>query len=148
MFASILAFAKKNKILSAVIALFLLPLLAAALLVLWFFIARLDFGYPGGEINFVGMTRSEVLEFVAKECEKNSSGKIILSIPQGMSCKCTMYKYYNTLGEIPADENIMRSRFLGVNYRSRMMSNYQQELEFDSNNIVVRQKISRYLDGP
>ena len=59
-----------------------------------------------------------------------------------------MYKYYNTLGEIPADENIMRSRFLGVNYRSRMMSNYQQELEFDSNNIVVRQKISRYLDGP
>lgn len=59
-----------------------------------------------------------------------------------------MYKYYNTLGEIPADENIMRSRFLGVNYRSRMMSHYQQELEFDSNNIVVRQKISHYLDGP
>lgn len=148
MFASIFAFAGKNKILTAILVAFLIPILAALLLTLWFFIARVDFGYPGGEINFVGMTRGDVLVFVANNCEKNSSGEIVLSVPNGNQSTCTRYKYYNTIDEIYSDENIMRSKYIGVNYRSRLMSFYQQELEFDSNNIVVGQKISRYCDGP
>ena len=148
MFASIFAFSKENKILTTVVAVLFLPILVALLLIVWIFIARIDFGYPGGEINFLGMARNDVLAFVANKCERTSNGEIILSIPMGNQSTCSLFKYYSTLNKIYSDENIMKSRYLGVNYRSRLMSFYQQELEFGSNNIVVRQKVSRYCDGP
>lgn len=117
----------------AVIALILILILCAINHLTY----RIRYGIPGGEIDFLGLTKQEVAE---KLKENKIDGFIYVDGYNGKS--------YKNIEELMSDPLIMKSNIWGVNYQQAGNVAYIQLLLFDSVGTVYKQKISYSFDGP
>lgn len=116
-----------------------------ALAFLGFLIPRFDWGYPDGEMRFAGLSKSEVLEKVARECPREVQNKIRISVGDGGRASNNLY--FDSVALAERDGRVRNTRYMGVNFRQRFALSYYQVLEFDANGIVVSQRVARTIDG-
>lgn len=117
----------------AVIALILILILCA----INHLIFRIGYTIPGGEIDFLGLTKQEV----AKKLKENKiDGFIYVDGYNGKS--------YKNIDELMANPLIMKSNSWGVNCKQAGNVTYIQLLLFDSTETVYKQKVSYSFDGP
>ena len=98
---------------------------------------RIGYGIPGGEIDFLGLTKQEV----AKKLKENKIDGFIFA--DGYNGKS-----YKNIEELMSDPLIMKSNSWGVNCKQAGNVTYIQLLLFDSVGTVYKQKISYSFDGP
>ncbi len=98
---------------------------------------RIGYGIPGGEIDFVGLTKIDVIK---KLQEKKIGDLIFVDGYKGRS--------YKNINEVEKDPYIMPSKIWGVNCKQVGIVNYMQLLFFDETERVYKQKISHSFDGP
>lgn len=122
------------------------PVLFFAFFLAAHLISVADFGYPGGEMDFMGLGKNEVLKTVWEKCPRVFSEREMRLSATGKNC--AENRYYASLAEAENDPEIRSAKYLGVNYRTRMASTYFQILEFDARGIVVAQRACRYSDAP
>ena len=101
----------------------------------WIF--KIGYGIPGGEINFIGLTKQEV---VKKLQEEGIDSFIFVDGYKGRS--------YKNTSEIEADPWVMKSNLWGVNCKHAGCVTYIQILFFDRAGNVYKQKVSYSFDGP
>lgn len=99
------------------------------------------------EIDFVGMSRNQVLCYVAKNCDRVLDNDIPVCIAFSNKTKTNHWRYHKTIDDLLKDSYIIQSKYLGVNYKSRMGVFSYQELEFNDKDVVITQKEIHYFDA-
>ena len=97
-------------------------------------------------MRFAGLSKSEVLEKVARECPREVQNQIHISVDDGGRASNNLYFDSAALAE--RDGRVRNTRYMGVNFRQRFAVSYYQVLEFDANGIVVSQRVVRSIEGP
>ena len=100
-------------------------------------IFRIGYSIPGGEIDFLGLTKQEA----AEKLKKNRIDSLIFA--DGYNGKS-----YKNIEELMSDPFIMKSNSWGVNYQQAGNVTYIQLLLFDSTETVYKQKVIYSFDGP
>lgn len=136
----------KKRILPAAALALAAPVLFFAFSLAAHLVSVADFGYPGGEMDFMGLGKNEVLKTLWEKCPRVFSEREMRLSATGKNC--AENRYYASLSEAENDPEIRSAKYLGVNYRTRMASTYFQILEFDARGIVVAQRTCRYSDAP
>jgi len=98
---------------------------------------RVGYGMPGGEIDFIGLSKTEVVQCILA---KNLSKTISVGGDNTRNCQ--------SLNEAISDRLIMNSDLWGVNYRRAGIAMYGQLLFFDKEGRVYKQSLQIYYDGP
>lgn len=98
---------------------------------------RVGYGMPGGEIDFIGLSKTEVVQCILA---KNLSKTISVGGDNARNCQ--------SLNEAISDRLIMNSDLWGVNYRRAGIAIYGQLLFFDKEGRVYKQSLQIYYDGP
>lgn len=99
------------------------------------------------EIDFVGMSRNQVLCYVAKNCDRVLDNDIPVCIASPNKTRTDNWRYCKTIDDLLKDSYIIQSKYLGVNYKSRMGVFSYQELEFNDKDVVITQKEIHYFDA-
>ncbi len=100
---------------------------------------KIGYGIPGGEIDFVGLTKIDAI----KKLQEKKIGDLILIFVGGYKGRS-----YKNINEVEKDPYIIQSKILGVNCKQAGNVNYMQILFFDETERVYKQKISYSFDGP
>lgn len=120
-----------------------LAVVAAGVLVLWILSATGLF-YPGGEIDFRGMDKQQVvyrLDLVRIPYDGHKNPMIHITVK-------STGKYYKTPEQALADRFVMEEDEWLVNPKSRLWGLFYQKIKFNSNGIVVSQSVEVNQDGP
>lgn len=97
---------------------------------------RVGYRIPGGEIDFIGLTKVDV---VKKILEKDLVKSIDVEGDNTRHCR--------SLNEAISDHWIMQSDLWGVNYQTAGIVMYRQLLFFDKDGKVYKQSIKKNNDG-
>lgn len=124
-------------------ALLLLCILLAFLSFLAYYCyTGIDWGYPGGEISFVGLSKEDVAKKLGGiKSIYNDTSKIVVAI------NGDNYKYFDKPDDILKNEFVSKSNCWGVNYRSNKRVFYLQILIFGDDGRVKSQYIKKSWDG-
>ena len=124
-------------------ALLLLCILLAFLSFLAYYCyTGIDWGYPDGEISFVGLTKEDVAKKLGGiKSIYNGTSKIVVAI------NGDNYKYFDKPDDILKNEFVSKSNCWGVNYKSHKRVFYLQILIFGDDGRVKSQYIKKYWDG-
>lgn len=102
----------------------------------------IDWGYPGGEISFLGLSKEEVAQKLGGiNSIYNGTSKIVVAI------NGDNYKYFDKHDDILKNEFVSKSNSWDVNYRSNKRVFYLQMLIFGEDGRVKSQYIKKYWDG-
>ena len=108
----------------------------------YYYYAGIDWGYPGGEISFVGLSKEDVVKKLGGiKSIYNGTSKIVVAI------NGDNYKYFDKPDDILKNECVSKSNCWGVNYRSHKRVFYLQILIFGDDGRVKSQYIKKYRDG-
>ena len=99
------------------------------------------------EIDFIGMDRNQVLHYVAKNCDRVLDNDIPVCVASPNKTRTDNWRYCKTIDDLLKDDYIIKSKYLGVNYKSRMGVFSYQQLEFSDKDIVITQKEIHYFDA-
>ena len=122
----------------------LLPCILLAFLsfLVYYCYTGIDWGYPGGEISFLGLSKEEVAQKLGGiNSIYNGTSKIVVAI------NGDNYKYFDKHDDILKNEFVSKSNSWGVNYRSNKRVFYLQMLIFGEDGRVKSQYIKKYWDG-
>ena len=101
------------------------------------FTFRIGYGMPGGEIDFTGLGKADVIQKIIAE-------KLVQTIDiDGRNTRA-----FGSLNEALSDGLIMKSDKWGVNYRQAGMIMYRQLLFFNKEGRVCKQSLGINIDGP
>lgn len=108
----------------------------------YYYYAGIDWGYPGGEISFVGLSKAEVAKILGDENSACNDTQKIVVVINGDN-----YKYFDKPDDILKCEFVAESNLWGVNYKSSKRVFYMQVLIFGDDGRVKSQYIKKYRDG-
>lgn len=116
---------------------FFLFLVAICSISVLYFISRyiydgIDWGYPDGEINFIGLDKQEVVSTI-KNLKVDYNGN--------------NYKYFYTDKDVLSDSFVANADVWGVNYKENKRIFYLQILKFGQDGKVESQSVKRSWDG-
>ena len=89
--------------------------------------------------NFVGKTKNEIIKYVGNCQRINYMGKERIMI---IANNCD-HRYFDTIEEIPDDKILNKAKIWGINWKDRLLWGECINLEFDTNDIVIRQEVKR-----
>lgn len=131
-----------NIILKSSALLLLCILLAFLSFLAYYYYTGIDWGYPGGEISFVGLSKEEVAKKLGGISSiYNGNSKIVVAV------NGDNYKYFDKPNDILKDEFVFKSNHWGVNYKSNKRVFYLQILIFGDDGRVKSQYVKKYWDG-
>ncbi len=90
-------------------------------------------------INFVGKTKNEIIEYVGNYQRIDYMGKKRIMI---IANNCD-HRYFDNKEEILDDEILNKETIWGINWKDRLLWGECINIEFDKNDIVIRQEFKR-----
>ena len=126
---------------------FFLFLIAICSISMLYFVSRyiydgIDWGYPDGEINFIGLNKQEVVNIIKNLKVDYNGNKFILVAVNGNN-----YKYFYTDKDVLSDSFVANADVWGVNYKENKRIFYLQILKFGQDGKVESQSVKRSWDG-